>query len=180
MASITKHAGGYRAQIKLLLRSGDPYTRESKTFPTKREATAWGIQREQELRDQASIDPRLQHTLKDALRRYAREVSPSKRGEKWEKLRLSAFETYRLPLDLPLLHVTNKHIAAFRDSRSQTVAPGTVLRELGLLSAVFVQAQIEWGWTESNPCSEIRKPSRPQHRERIYMWWEINLPASSK
>lgn len=173
MASITKHAGGYRAQIKLVLRAGEPYTRDSKSFPTRREAIAWGVQREQELRDQASSDPRLQHTLRAALRRYAAEVSPSKRGARWEKLRLSAFETYDLPLDKPLLLVTPQDIAKFRDSRASTVQPATIRREIVLLSAVFMHCRQEWRWVDGNPCTEVRKPPPPKHRERVLQWWEI-------
>lgn len=173
MASITKHAGGYRAQIKLVLRTGEPYTRDSKTFPTKREAMAWGVQREQELRDQAAADPRLQYTLRTALRRYASEVSSTKRGARWEKLRLSAFETYRLPLDKALLQITPQDIAEFRDFRAHTVQPATVRREIVLLSAVFMHCRQEWRWMDSNPCTEVRKPAPPKHRERVLQWWEI-------
>lgn len=151
MASVTKHAGGYRAQVKLVLRTGEPYTRDSKTFPTRREAVAWGVQREQELRDQAAADPRLQHTLRIALRRYAAEVSPSKRGARWEKLRLSAFETYDLPLDKPLLQVTSQDIARFRDFRAATVQAATIRREIVLLSAVFIHCRQEWGLDGRQP-----------------------------
>lgn len=171
MASITKHQSGYRAQIKITVNGQT--IRESKTFSTKRDAQIWGVQREEQIKAELEADPRLKHSLRCALRRYAAEVSPTRKGERWEKLRLSAFEGYKLPLDLPLLSVTNKHIADFRDSRLSTVSPGTVLRELGLLSAVFVHARIEWSWTDNNPCSDIRKPSEPKHRERVLLWWEI-------
>lgn len=115
MASITKHSSGYRAQIKLTLRSDVPPHRESRTFPTKREAQLWAAQRETELRENTAADPSLQYTLRDALRKYADEVSPTTRGERWEQVRLSAFESYKLPLDASMLHITAQDIADFRD-----------------------------------------------------------------
>src|SRR3546814_13683446 len=71
--------------------------RDSKTFPTKREAVDWANRRELELRDDRP--PGDTHSLRDALRKYAEEVSPHKRGERWEQIRLAAFEGYLLPLD---------------------------------------------------------------------------------
>src|SRR3546814_19248561 len=57
--------------------------RDSKTFPTKREAVDWANRRELELRDDRP--PGDTHSLRDALRKYAEEVSPHKRGERWEQ-----------------------------------------------------------------------------------------------
>lgn len=173
MASITKHSSGYRAQIKLTLRPDLPPHRESKTFPTRREAQAWAVQREAELKDNAIADPRLQHTLLCAMRKYAMEISPTKRGERWEKVRLSAFELYNLPLHKPLISITSQDIADFRDSRARTIAPASVRRELSVLSSVFETARLEWGWTDRNPCRDIRKPANSKHRERVLQWWEI-------
>lgn len=173
MASITKIKTGYRAQIKLTLTPGSPPHRESKVFPTRREAVQWAAARETELREHSEKDPRLQHTLKDALHRYADEVSPTKRGERWERIRLAAFESYNLPLDKPLIKVTPQDIADFRDSRALSISNSSVRREISLLSSVFQIAMLEWGWTDKNPCRMIRKPPNSKHRERVIQWWEI-------
>lgn len=85
-------------------------------------------------------------------------MSPKKRGERWEQIRLAAFEGYRLPLDMPIGRVTAQHIADFRDTRGAKVGPASVLRELALLSSVFETARLEWGWVTSNPCRDIRNP----------------------
>lgn len=169
MASITKTAKGYRAQIKLL------GVRDSKTFPSRREAVEWAARRETDIRDHASKPAGEIHTLREALRKYADEVSPQKRGERWEQIRLAAFESYRLPLDLPIGRVTPMHIAEFRDSRAATLSPSSVLRELTLLSAVFQVAKLEWRWVESNPVRDIRKPAPSRHRERVIHPHEIRL-----
>lgn len=167
MASIQKVAKGYRAQIKLILPNRDSPLRESKVFTTRREASEWVAQRERELRQGAVEDPRLSYTLRKALRRYYDEVSPLKRGERWEQIRLAAFENYLLPLEVPLIHITPQHIADFRDSRKQSIGDASVRREISLLSSVFDTARLEWGWAETNPCKNIRKPPHSKHRERV-------------
>ncbi|EJO27772.1 site-specific integrase [Achromobacter marplatensis] len=154
MASIQKTAKGYRAQIKL---AG---VRDSETFPTRREAVEWAARREAEIRDHATKPAGDLHTLRQALRKYSDEVSPHRKGEGWEQVRLSAFESYLLPLDLPMTKVTAQHIAAFRDARSKKVGPSSVLRELSLLASVFEAARLEWEWVEVNPCRGIRKPAK--------------------
>lgn len=173
MASITKTKSGYRAQIYMRLPGQEKPVRESRSFRTRREAVEWAAHRERELKEDAAEDPRLKHTLRHALRRYADEVSPTKRGERWEQVRLSAFESYKLPLDKPVLHVTAQDIADFRDSRLLKISDASVRREIALLSSVFQMAILEWGWAEQNPCRMIRKPANSKHRDRVLQWWEI-------
>lgn len=169
MASIQKLAKGYRAQIKL------KGVRDSAVFPTRREAVEWAAQRESEIREKATKSPGDLHTLREALRKYVEEVTPTKRGARWEEVRLAAFENYTLPLDLPLSKVNATHVAAFRDARAKKIAPASVIRELTLLSSVFEVARLEWRWVDHNPCRDVRKPSKPAHRDRV-----INPPEVRK
>jgi len=90
MASIQKTTRGYQAQIKL---SG---VRDSAVFQTKREAVLWAAQHETAIKDNGGRPAGELHSLRDALRRYAQEVSPLKRGARWEQFRLKAFESYTL------------------------------------------------------------------------------------
>lgn len=166
MASIQKTAKGYRAQIAIL------GTRDSKTFATRREAVDWANRREIELREVKDKDPGLRHTLREALRKYADEVTPKKRGARWEEVRLAAFEGYLLPLDTPIALVAPKHIALFRDSRLKSVSTASVRREISILSAMFETARKEWGWVQGNPCSDVKKPPNKKHRERLISWRE--------
>jgi len=167
MASISKTVKGWRAQLKV---GG---VRDSRVFTARREAVQWAALREGEIRRAATAPLGEQYTLRQALRRYAEEVSPTKRGARWEQIRLAAFEGYCLPLDLPVVQVTAQHIADFRDARGAVVGPASVLRELALLSSVFQTAQLEWGWVDANPCRDIRKPPAPRHRERVLNGWEV-------
>ncbi|MCS3504973.1 site-specific integrase [Achromobacter sp. JUb104] len=167
MASIQKTAKGYRVQVKLLGQ------RDSQVLPTRREAVEWGARREAEIRDKATKPAGDLHTLREALRKYSDEISPLRKGERWEQVRLAAFESYLLPLDLPISKVTPQHVAAFRDARSKKVGPSSVLRELSLLASVFEAARLEWEWVDLNPCRGIRKPLKGKHRERTIHIWEI-------
>ena len=97
MAQPVKTATGkWRIQIEV---KGQ---RDSGTFDTRRDALAWRDRGSTELRAVADGTVGDLRTLRDALRTYARDVSPSKRGWAKEIIRLQAFERQALPLDKPL------------------------------------------------------------------------------
>ena len=140
--------------------------RESANLPTKREAYDWAARRKTELLALTSGKAGEVKTLTDALRRYSEEVSPLHRGERWEIVRLAAYQkpAMGLPVKKRLAELTTADIAAWRDLRLRTVARGTVIRDLGLLSAVFEQCRLEWKWLAVNPAKDVRRPSMPDHR----------------
>lgn len=148
--------------------------RDSKTLPTRREAIEWRDRRVMELRDQLTTPAGQRKTLRDVLRRYADEVTPAKRGNAKEAIRLAAFERHEcLPVDKPIASLTTAHLAAWRDARLKVNARGSVLRDISLLSAVLETCRREWGWIDKNPMSDVRKPAQPDHRERLIAPWEI-------
>lgn len=157
MASVQQHKGKYRAQVAV------KGVRKSATFRTRREAHAWAAAVEADLIAQADLAPQDKHTLGDLLRKYGDEVSPSKRGARWEVIRLAAM-TRAMPADLLLFEVSPEVIGKWRDARLKEVSAGSVLREIGLLSAVFEHARREWRWVSVNPVTDIRKPRSPEHR----------------
>ena len=162
MASIQKTAKGFRAQIYV---SGH---RDSKTFRTQREAKAWAESRTFAIRTDNRKAPSERHTLADAIAKYLEEVPPGKRGERWEKVRLKALlKDPNFPSTIIMGDLTSEHFASWRDCRSRQVQPGTVLREISLLSALLETARIEWRWISHNPIKEIRKPRMPDHREIV-------------
>lgn len=137
--------------------------RKSQRFNTKGAAQAWAQREEEAMRD-GVLGTR--HTLADALDRYAAEISPKKRGERHEVLRLKAIK--RLPVSHRLIsNVTATHIAEWRDMRLQDVTAGSVRREMGLLRSVFDIARREWKWIYKNPMDDVKKPPSPPHRDRI-------------
>lgn len=77
--------------------------RDSKTFETKNEAIAWANNREADILEGAGRKV-AKHTLHEALDRYAETVSPKRKGERWEIVRLARIK--REVPDKPLRKVT--------------------------------------------------------------------------
>lgn len=158
--------GTWRIQIEV------KGVRDSATLPTKREAEAWAAMRATEIRAGAGGKVATAKTLRDALRRYADEVSPTKRGNSKESIRLAAFERMALPLTKKLGDVTTAELAVWRDSRLAINSHGSVLRDMTLLAHVFEVARREWQWIERNPMRDVRRPSQPDHREVLIAGWQ--------
>ena len=58
-------------------------------------------------------------------------------------------------------------IASWRDARLLAVKKTSVAREMTLLNSVFEIARKEWLWIDKNPCVDVRKPPKGQHRESV-------------
>lgn len=162
MANFEKRSGGVRVRLMV---NGQ---RESATFPTKRKAAAWALQREAELSGTRLPDK----TLSDALTRYGREISPTHKGERWEVLRLANVATYPVA-KMGLASITGPDLAGWRDARLQEVSAATVAREMTLLRSVLEACRLDWGWIRTNPMSEVRRPRSPTSRKRRITAGEI-------
>ena len=141
-----------------------------KTFRTKRDAQDWARRTEDEMVrgvyiDRAGSDRIL---LKNALDRYLREVSSTKREStayaeqhkaKALKAKLGAYSLAAITPDL---------VAEYRDERLEAgKSPSTVRLELSLLSHLFTIAIKEWRvGLFYNPVSNIRKPAPAKGRDR--------------
>lgn len=166
MASILETARGYRAEVYVLGR------RDSASFRTRREAVAWAAAREVDLRAAGAAGERA--TLRQVMERYRDEVSPTKRGARNEHLRIEAMlRMDTLPLGLPLARLTTADFLAWRTARMRSIRPGSFLREVGILTAVFSHARRGWGWMGENPLRDLPKPAVPDHRERVITRAEI-------
>ena len=97
--------------------------------------------------------------------RYAEEISPAKKGARWEIIRLKLLQRYPLA-SVPLIDLTAIDIAIWRDQRLREVSAASVNRELNIISSVFSVARTEWRWISQNPVSEIRRPPNPKSRDR--------------
>ena len=162
MPSILKTEKGYRAQVYV------KGVRESKTFRTRREAAAWAGSREDELKGLSGKSKSETKTLADAIDRYMTEVSPLKRGHKWELVRFNAFlRDETLQASRPLSKITPDELGIWRDVRLKKTSAGTVIRECSLLGAVLQTAKQEWRWISENPMRDVRKPRSPDHRTTV-------------
>lgn len=167
MASIRKQKVGWRAEVCV---NG---VRESATRDTKQEAEAWAAMRAAELRGGVAAVV-AKYTVRDVFLRYQREVSPTKRGARWEMLRIDTFLESPLAA-VPLPDLAPAHVAAWRDSRLASVKSSTVNRDLNVISNAFEVARREWGWLQINPCSGVRRPKDPPPRDRRISDREIEM-----
>lgn len=160
MAYISKNGDKWRAQVE---RKGK---RTSKQFRTKAEAILWSQSIEAEILDDAAgAYPK--KTLADAIDRYKRDVSSTKKGERHEGLRLDAFVR-----DFPhiagklLVNVKTSDLVEWRDARLKQVSPGSVQRTINTLNHLFKLAWKEWQWCGSNPFEGMRHPGDNAPRTR--------------
>jgi len=141
----------------------------AKSFQKRADAQRWIRQTEQEL-DRAGLayDPHILErlTVADLLRRYLAEITPNKRGKASEAKRIEVFMREKWAA-LSLARITPQTFTQHRDRRQRQVEAGTVIRELGLLHAVFEVARREWDipLTE-NPLAKVRKPKAAAGRDR--------------
>lgn len=158
MASFRKLKSGIRAEVYV---KGH---RDSRVFDTMPQAKKWALEREVELAELVQgIDT--SRTVGDLLDRYAREVSPTKRTGRNERIRLERIS--REPVaKVKLTEVKPGDFAMWRDQRLKTVGNASVLREMNILHHAFEIARREWGWVQDNPISDVTRPKSPPPRDR--------------
>lgn len=161
MAYVRKQRGKWRVEVE---RNG---VRKSAVFDTKSEARDWGSREETALMavKRGAFPAR---TLAEACTEYVEKVSAKKAGERYERLRLEAFKR-----DFPALagkvisKITTKDVAEWRDARLAKISPGSVQREINLLSHVFTKARTEWKWTGESPFVGMQAPGDNPPRDRL-------------
>ena len=139
--------------------------RQSETFPDMARARAWARVVEGELGAHARGEV-VHRSVWQALERYADEVAPKHRGERWERVRLG-----KLGRTLPFIRkrmadVTSDDIGRWRDSLAVDLAPASARREYGLLRAVFAVACKEWGMLPRSPFDGVAPPPEGRPRTR--------------
>lgn len=107
-------------------------------------------------------------TLADVMQRYADEVSPDKAGERWEKARIAAMKTDPVA-KMVMQDIGPADLAAWRDRRLAKVQGATVLREIGLLRAIWTRAKLgEWRYVDHDPWPDVIKPKDNPARKVIF------------
>lgn len=155
MASIQRHGRGWRVQVYVAGR------RTSKVCRTRQEAAQWALEREAELSGAKLPDK----TFGDALEAYRRDVAPSHRGWRWERIRLLSLEKEPIAR-LPLAGLEPADFTRWRDRRLTQVSPGTVAREMTLLRSVLEYVRRDHRWIRDNPMRDVRRPQTPPARRR--------------
>ena len=166
MASFTKRNGRWRARVR---RADLPSL--TKSFPTKTLALQWSQRVESDpekfLAERLSEDHQLR-TVGDLVRKYEKEVTPKKKGRDKKTYRIRILKRSTLS-GVSVNELKPHHITKFREDRLKVVSAGTVLKDLGLLSAVINTGRTEWGLESvlrANSVSLISKPKAPRPRDR--------------
>ena len=171
MASITQQKNGWRAQVYV---AGE---RDSKVFRTQREAKSWAAAREIEMRRLKTVPAGDLHTVRDMLKRYGEEISPQKRGERAEVLRIKALiRDFPEIANLTLSQIQTPHLGKWRDDRLKAgVTPASVQRDINWLRNAFNIAREEWHWMEHKPFEGFRMPAETPPRIRRVSPREVKL-----
>lgn len=168
MASFVKRGSNWRVEVNY---RGQRYTA---TFSSKVEAKEWANRKAIALKSFRSGHMGKWKTVGDAFDRYKKEVSPKKKGGRWEIIRLNKLKNYDL-VDVRLEDLTTSDIAYWRDQRLKEVSTGSVRREMGLIGAVFTKCCMEWNWLHDNPIRLVKRPSDGKPRERRINEREIQV-----
>lgn len=133
-------------------------------FPTRQAAKDWAAHEEYKILNGDKVAAKME--LGEVFDRYANEVSPGKRGARWEIVRLKKFQ--RDPISKTALSdLTPEIFGKWRDKRLREVGPASVIREMQLMSSALNTARKEWGLISANPLSDVRKPPKPPPRDRL-------------
>ena len=171
MASFAKQPDG-RWRVFVARRG----VRKSKVFDTKQAGKDWAAREEYLILNGAGKATSV--TLGEACIRYSREVSPERKGERWEGLRLNAFAKDEIG-KVKLSELSAVDLASWRDRRLREVKPASVAREMNLMSSVLKQCRKEWALIDRNPIEDVRIPKKPPPRTRTATPEEMEALALS-
>ena len=159
MATFRKRGESWEAQIR---RRG--YPAQSRTFDTKAQAQRWATKLEREM-DERAITGGQNITGEKMFERFRDEVSPERKGAKWEQDRINRVRRECKWLQLRAEEILPEHIRGYRDERLKQVSSGSVKREMNVISGVFGYA-IKEGWVtlQVNPVSLVKKPLENKSR----------------
>ncbi len=166
MASIRKVGDRWRAEV----RKRGVYASES--FRTKAEAQRWGHEQESAIED-SRVGKVPRKTLADAFDRYAKDVTPNKRGWRSEDIRIKKFKATIPFVGKVISDITADEWGAWRDSLARGVegrkplAPGSIRRDFNIIRAMHSLALEEWGWLRVDPLKKVKSPPAPPGKQRV-------------
>lgn len=158
-----RDSGWWQAKIR---RKG--HKPQSRSFEKRLDAEAWARDIENKMDRGIFVDREEAETttLREALLRYQREVTPKKKGAAQEKYRITALLASPLAVKT-LAGIRSTDVAAWRDSEAaRGLAPSTITKSLALLSHLFAVAVKEWSIEVDNPVKKITKPKVDNARTR--------------
>lgn len=146
--------------------------RRGKSFPTKNEALQWALSTEQSLGKHGGIVSK--RTLGEAMEKYAREISPQKKGARWEAIRLKKIGRDKIASTM-LSMLTSDLLQEWVDAQCKILSPSSVNRDFTVLASVLKAARLQWKWMVDQPTKDVRRPKDPPARDRRITEKEIFL-----
>ncbi len=164
MSTITRRAESqWQAKVRM---KGFPA--QSRTFLYREDAERWARATERGLETAGFVDRREAErtTLGELLKRYKRDISPSKKSAAIEKIKIDVILKDTTLPGISMAVLGSADIAAWRDRRLKLVTGATVNREIDVLSAVINHARREWRIHVENPVTLIKRPEKSRARDR--------------
>lgn len=156
MASIRKKGDKYLAEVRIKTFYA------AKTFASKLEAQIWALDQERQRGKHSNIQ--VSKTLSHAFERFAKEISPTHKGSRWEEIRLEKLK--RDPMaDIVLSDLATQDLQDWIDR--QTISGSSIRREFNLISSTLSIARKKWKWLTHEPQRDVHLPRANPSRDRL-------------
>ena len=165
MASIRKRFGKWQIQIRRI-----NYPKIIKSFKKKSTATKYAREIELKMDKQQFEDysNAASTTLRDILTRYRDEITPKKKGAKWETYKLNLLIRHKIS-SLSLLHLNPTALYTLKNELSINRKPGTVKHYFNFINNAWNTAERVWGINlpPKNPIKYVILDKVYDRRDRI-------------
>ena len=165
MATIRKRFGKWQVQIRR-----HNYPQIIKSFKEKSTASKYAREIELKMDKQQFEDysNAASTTLRDILTRYRDEITPKKKGAKWETYKLNLLIRHKIS-SLSLLHLNPTALCALKNELSINRKPGTVKHYFNFINNAWNTAERVWGINlpAKNPIKYVILDKVYDRRDRI-------------
>lgn len=156
MATIRKKGKKFLAEVRIKTFYA------AKTFTSKLDAQQWALDQEKQ-RGKHTGAP-IVKTLAQAFDRYAKEISPTHKGARWEEIRFEKLKRDQFA-DIVISDISTDDLQGWIDR--QTISGSSIRREFNLISATLTTARKKWKWLTHEPQRDVSLPRANPSRDRL-------------
>ncbi len=156
MATIRKKGKKFLAEVRIKTFYA------AKTFANKMDAQQWALDQEKQRGKHAGAP--VVKTLGQAFDRYAKDISPTHKGARWEEIRFEKIKRDQVA-DIVISEITTQDLQDWIDR--QTISGASVRREFNLISATLTAARKKWKWITHEPQRDVTLPKANPSRDRL-------------
>ena len=142
-----------------------------------KQAETWARKVEHELDVSHFQDPGadMKVTVRKLFERFRDEACPSRKGGKWETVRIERLLRTADFSEMRLSRLRAEDLRDWRDSRLKEISGPSVNREMNLISGIFTHAIKEWGIQISqNPMRLVGRP-KDADKKRTRRWTQNDI-----